>query len=84
MFLGKRALFRAMVKNSQHNLIHQLSETMDSIWRMKLYQEDAQKDNRPEEVEFWKKFKETLEKQVAMLKEQLEKVISKEGLDISL
>gem|GEM_PF-694030 len=73
-----------MVKNSQHNLIHQLSETMDSIWRMKLYQEDAQKDNRPEEVEFWKKFKETLEKQVAMLKEQLEKVISKEGLDISL
>lgn len=72
-----------MVKNCQHNLIHQLSETMDSLWRMKQYEDDAEEENCSEGVEFWKKYKGTLEKQVVMLKEQLEKVISKEGLDIS-
>ena len=34
-----------MMKNCQHNLIHQLSETMDSLWRMDQYRDDAQKEN---------------------------------------
>ncbi len=72
-----------MIKNCQHNLIHQLSETMDSLWRMNQYQEDAKKENCSEGVEFWKNYKDTLEKQILMLKEQLEKVIAKEGIDIS-
>ena len=30
-----------MLKNHNHDLVHQLSETSDSIWRMKEYLENA-------------------------------------------
>lgn len=71
-----------MMKNCQHNLIHQLSETMDSLWRMNQYIKDAEQEHCEKGVEFWKKFKETLEEQVKMLKDKLEEVVKEEGLDI--
>ena len=71
------------MKNYQHNIIHQLSETMDSLWRIGQYMKDAEVDGHPEEVEFWRGFKETLEKQMVMLKDRLEKIVKEQGLDIS-
>ena len=72
-----------MMKNCQHNLIHQFSETMDSLWRMNQYIKDAEAESCSWGVEFWKKYKESLEKQMVALKEQLEKVVKEEGIDIS-
>ena len=72
-----------MIKNCQHNLIHQLSETMDSLWRMGQYIKDAEAESCSWGVEFWRKYKEGLEKQVMALKEQLEKVVKEEGIDTS-
>ncbi len=72
-----------MMKNCQHNLIHQLSETADSSWRMDQYIKDAEAESCSWGIEFWKEYKESLEKQVMMLKEQLEKVVKEEGVDIS-
>lgn len=69
------------MKNSCHNLIHQLSETLDSLWRMDVYIEDAQKENLAEEEQFWTEYKKSLEKQEKMLKEQIEKVVRNKGLD---
>lgn len=71
-----------MMKNWQHNILHQLSETMDSLWRMDQYIRDAQEEGKEEEVEFWKKFRESLEEQLKMLRERLEKIIKEEGLKI--
>ena len=68
------------MKNCQHNIIHQLSETLDSLWRMDIYIKDAHSENHPELEEFWGSYKETLERQVEMLKEQLESIIKTEGL----
>ena len=68
-----------MIKNCHHNLIHQLSETMDSLWRMDTYIKDAQEENCQEGVEFWQEFKKTLENQLEMLKKQLEKIVKEEG-----
>ena len=71
-----------MIKNCQHNLIHQLSETMDSLWRIEQYKEDAREENCRDDEEFWEQFKETLEKQVEMLKIQLESTIKEGGLQV--
>lgn len=69
------------MKNSCHNLIHQLSETLDSLWRMDVYIKDAQKENLPEEEQFWTEYKKSLEKQEKMLKKQIEKVVRSKGLN---
>ena len=71
-----------MIKNCQHNLIHQLSETMDSLWRIEQYKEDAREENCEADEEFWEQFKETLEKQIEMLKIQLENTIKESGLQV--
>lgn len=62
-----------MIKNYQHNIIHQLSETLDSLWRMDQYLEDARKEGYQEGIEFWNKYRESLEKQIETLKEELKK-----------
>ncbi len=62
-----------MIQNTYHNLVHQLSETLDSWWRMDTYIDDAEKDDEPEVVELWKEYKSVLEKQIRMLREMLEK-----------
>ena len=71
-----------MMKNWQHNILHQLSETMDSLWRMDQYIKDAKEEGKEEDVEFWKDFRGTLENQLKMLRERLEKVVKEEGLKI--
>jgi len=55
---------------------------MDSLWRMDQYIKDAEGEGKTDEVEFWKEFKGTLENQLRMLKERLEKIIKEEGLEI--
>ena len=67
-----------MVKNCHHNVIHQLSETLDSLWRMEMYIKDAQNENCQDGVIFWQNYKKTLENQVEMLKKQLIKIIKEE------
>ena len=69
-----------MMENCKHNLIHQLSETLDSLWRMDQYIKDAQERNCEEGMNFWQEYRKTLEAQVEMLKKQLEKVVKEEGL----
>ena len=69
-----------MIKNCQHNLIHQLSETMDSLWRMDNYIEDAKENDCSKGISFWENYKKTLENQISLLKNQLEEVIKEEGL----
>ncbi len=68
------------MKNCLHNLIHQLSETLDSLWRMDIYIKDAQEINCQEGVEFWQNYKKTLEQQVEVLKGQLAKAVEKKEL----
>lgn len=65
-----------MIRNTYHNIVHQLSETLDSWWRMDKYIDDAEKDDEFEVAEFWKEYKSTLERQVRNLKEKLEKEVS--------
>jgi len=62
-----------MIKNYQHNIIHQLSETLDSLWRMDQYLEDARKEGYQEGIDFWNEYRESLEKQIEILKEELKK-----------
>lgn len=66
-----------MISNTEHNIVHQLSETIDSFWRMDTYIEDARKDQMPQLAKFWEGYKATLEKQVAMLQEQLKEQCGK-------
>ena len=66
--------------NCKHNLVHQLSETLDSLWRMDQYIKDAQEVDCEEGANFWREYKKTLEGQVEVLKTQLEKVVRDEGL----
>ncbi len=62
-----------MIRNTYHNLIHQFSETLDSWWRMDKYIDDAEKDGESEIADFWKEYKATLERQIRMIRERLEK-----------
>ena len=64
-----------MFPNTYHDLLHQLSEVLDSLWRMREYKENAEKEGRPEIKEFWEKMEKMLQQEVEMLKEQLEKLI---------
>ena len=63
------------MKNYYHNVIHQLSETLDSLWRMDTYIKDAQEEEKDKEAKFWEDYKKTLEEQVATLKIHLEEGI---------
>ena len=64
-----------MLKDTYHDIVHQLSETMDSLWRMEEYIMNAQKENKPELAEFWKKFQTLLTEQAKILKEELERIV---------
>ncbi len=68
------------MENCFHNLIHQLSETLDSLWRMDIYIKDAEAINCQEGIEFWQNYKKNLEDQVDILKKQLSKAIKEKGI----
>ena len=53
-----------MTQNSYHNLVQQLSEALDSYWRMDQYIKDAEEDNEPEKSNLRKDYKPTLKKQI--------------------
>ncbi len=68
------------MKDCLHNLIHQLSETLDSLWRMDQYINDAKEANCQEGIEFWQNYKKTLENQVETLRSQLIKAIQEDKI----
>lgn len=76
----KKVKVKFFMKNCHHNIIHQLSETLDSLWRMDTYIKDAKEENCPEGIEFWQNYKKTLEDQVKLLKEQLKKIVKEEEI----
>ena len=65
------------MQNCYHNVIHQLSETLDSLWRMDTYINDARQEENDKEVKFWEEYKKTLEEQIATLKIHLEEGVRK-------
>ena len=67
-----------MMKNCNHDLIHQLSECMDSLWRYDEYIKNAREDSCGNCVELWEKMKELTKEQIKLLKKHLEDCI-KEG-----
>lgn len=67
-----------MMKNCNHDLIQQLSECMDSLWRYDEYIKNAQEKGCGKCVELWQKMKELTKEQIKLLKQYLEECI-KEG-----
>lgn len=61
-----------MLENHSHNLIHQLSEISDSVWRIKKHYLDEAKDC-PSCKELWQKLEADYEKHIEMLKEEIKK-----------
>lgn len=61
-----------VMSDLHHNLIQQLSELMDSVWRYdKYYKEDA--SACPDCQTLWEKLKKRHEEDIEMLKEELGK-----------
>lgn len=67
-----------MTQNSYHNLVQQLSEALDSYWRMDQYIKDAEEDNEPEISNLWKEYKPILKRQIELLKEAIKKKSAEE------
>ncbi len=70
-----------MIKNCNHDLIHQLSESMDSLWRFDEYLKNAQENGCGRCVELWKKMKELSQEQIKLLKQYLEDCIKEEKFE---
>ena len=64
-----------MLKNNQHNLIHQLSEISDSLWRIEKHYLDESKSCESC-VEIWRILHQDYEKHIAMLSEEIKKHIN--------
>ena len=58
-----------MVPNHHHNLIQQLSELMDSVWRYDTYSGDAASCEECQAL--WGKLKERHNEDIAMLKKHI-------------
>jgi len=67
------------MNNYNHNLIHQLSESLDSAWRCaRYYIRDAEEAGCGTCIELWKEFEMELNKLIDKIKAEMEKHI-KEG-----
>jgi hypothetical protein len=60
-----------MLKDHNHDLIHQLSETSDSLWRIGLYKEKAKDCDSCRTI--WEKMEKDYENHVEMLKKEISK-----------
>ncbi|MBI2587931.1 hypothetical protein HYW30_01355 [Candidatus Azambacteria bacterium] len=58
-----------MLKNHNHNLIQQLSEDLDSLWRYEQYTTDAAACSHC--TELWKKLRELDEEKVKLLRDEI-------------
>ena len=65
-----------MLKDYNHDLIHQLSETSDSVWRVEDYIKNAEGCDVCREI--WEEIKGDYEKHVEMLRAEIERH-AKEG-----
>ena len=45
------------MSNCDHNIIHQLSNKLDSVWRIDTFIRDAKKQRHSECAKFWQKMK---------------------------
>ena len=64
------------MRNINHDLVHQLSEALDSIWRFELYQKEAKACDRCQEL--WKRLIEKYQEIEKMLLEEISRHV-KEG-----
>lgn len=65
------------MRNINHDLIHQLSEALDSIWRFELYQKESKACNHCQEL--WKKLTEKYKEIETLLLEEISRHV-KEGV----
>ena len=68
-----------MLKDLNHDLVHQLSETSDSIWRMKQYHKNSQDCERCQKI--WKTLENDFEKASKMLADELARHIKENKFD---
>ena len=68
-----------MLKNHNHDLVHQLSETSDSIWRMEDYLKNAEGCEYCKSA--WNKMKEDFENHVGLLKEEIIRHVNENRFD---
>lgn len=61
-----------MLKNNLHNLIHQLSEISDSVWRIEKHYLDESK-GCDDCVNLWRTLHEDYEKHIEMISEEMKK-----------
>lgn len=59
------------MKNYNHDLVQQLSEKLDSIWRYNDYIKNAESDGCNHCVELWKQLKAQDEKLVGMIRDEV-------------
>lgn len=64
------------MKNGNHDLIHQLSEDLDSLWRYETYLKNAADCKHC--LTMWREFKKIDEKKIERLKLEIERHV-KEG-----
>ena len=61
-----------MLKNHSHDLVHQLSEISDSVWRIEKHYLEEAKDCESCAA-LWKQLHHDYEKHIALLKEEIAK-----------
>ncbi|PIR44184.1 hypothetical protein COV23_01360 [Candidatus Wolfebacteria bacterium CG10_big_fil_rev_8_21_14_0_10_31_9] len=61
-----------MLENNAHNLIHQLSEISDSVWRIKKHYLNESTDCESCQ-KLWQKLKQDYENHIALLQEEIKK-----------
>jgi len=67
------------MKNWNHDLVHQLSEDLDSLWRYDAYLKSAEGCDRC--TAMWKKFKEIDEEKARMLQDEILQHIKENKFD---
>jgi len=68
-----------MLKDHNHDLVQQLSEISDSLWRIGLYKKNAEGCDSC--MAMWDKMENDYESHVEMLKEEISKHVKEERFD---
>jgi len=68
-----------MLKDHNHDLVQQLSEISDSLWRVGLYKQNAEGCDSCRAM--WEKMKDDYENHVEMLKKEIVKHVNEERFD---
>lgn len=68
-----------MLKNHNHDLVHQLSETSDSIWRMEEYLKNAEGCDHCKSI--WDEMKSDCERHAERLREEIARHVKENRFD---